>query len=207
MLHRNALVLGLLVASACSATVTNAARLQKTKLKNAREDHLPTKDNVDIDDEEPLQLLTNEPKRFGRRSLIHETAAGAPTAAPTEWQLSEDWWTDNNPPPPPSSNNQDVAGEYRTPPAGAGGGIGGCQNCLQQYPNFHLQTAHLCPASCYQYVPRPTMPAGGGNQQPPPNAASNGNVAGAADADSYRNTGDNINCFTCRQTYSSPNVW
>ena len=204
MHHPNALVLGFLLAASASATVANAAGQQKTKLRNAREDL--TMQQQDNDNEEPLQLRTNRPRYLGRRSLVHETAAGAPTAAPTEWQLSEDWWTDSNPPP---DNSQGSYGGYRTTPStatsgGGGGAIDGCQKCLQQYPYFQLETAHLCKATCYQYAPTPT---GGGNQRPPSAAASNGNVAGTTNSDPYRDsradygTASNAYCMECKKIY------
>ena len=198
MHHPNALVLGFLLAASASATVANAAGQQKTKLRNAREDL--TMQQQDNDNEEPLQLRTNRPRYLGRRSLIHETAAGAPTAAPTEWQLSEDWWTDSNPPP---DNSQGSYGGYRTTPStatssGGGGAIDGCQKCLQQYPYFQLETAHLCKATCYQYAPTPT---GGGNQRPPSAAASNGNVAGTTNSDPYYGTDRNAYCMECKKIY------
>ncbi len=185
MHHPNALVLGFLLAASASATVANAAGQQTTKLRNARED--PPMQRQDNDNEEPLQQRTNRPRYLGRRSLIHESGAGAPTAAPTEWQLSEDWWTDSNPSP---DNSQGSGGGYRTVPAtstsgGGGGAVDGCQKCLQQYPYFQLETAHLCKATCYQYAPPPT---GGGKQRPPSAAASNGNVAGSTNSDPYRDS-------------------
>jgi len=184
MHHPNALVLGFLLAASASATEANAAGQQTTKLRNARED-LPMQQQ-DNDNEEPLQQRTNRPRYLGRRGLIHESGAGAPTAAPTEWQLSEDWWTDSNPSP---DNSQGSDGGYRTAPAtstsgGGGGAVDGCQKCLQQYPYFQLETAHLCKATCYQYAPPPT---GGGNQRPPA-ATSNGNVAGNTSSDPYRDS-------------------
>ena len=156
MHHRNALVfLGLLAAS--GSNLVNAAGLKKNKLKNARED---ISIEQDIANEKSQRLLTNQPRRLGRRSLKHEV----PTAAPTALELSEDGWTGKNKNNPSSDSSQESEGEHRaTPSTGTvgklldtilkspGGAVGGCQNCVKKFTDFRLETAHLCKAACYQY--------------------------------------------------------
>ena len=197
MHYRNALVLGLLASS--SSNLANAAGLKKNKLKNAREEKSIQKG---IDNEEPQRPLTNQSRRLGRRSLKHEV----PTAAPTALELSEDGWTGKNKNNPSSDSSQGSDGEHRaTPSTGTvgklldtilkspGGAVGGCQNCVQKFPDFRLETAHLCKAACYQHT--------GGDNQLPSSAASRGNLDGQSNPIAVVD----YSMCGCVQVYTSPN--
>ena len=202
MHHRNALVFLALLATSASKLV-NAAGLKNNKQKNARED---LSIRQDTDNEASQQLLANQSRRLGRRSLKHER----PTAAPTALVLSEDGWTGNKNNNPPPDSSQESGGEHRaTPSTGTvgklldtmlkspGGAVGGCQNCVRNFPDFRLETAHLCKAACYQHAQTPT----GGDNQLPSSAASNGNN------DGYRDpiTGVDHSMCGCVQVFTSPN--